>query len=367
MSAIYDPVHWTPHKKLYDQILLAFVGLYLLLFMGLQILLYPQGTLETIVIRATGTLSFLMLHIILCIGPLCRLDKRFLPLLYNRRHFGVTMFFIALLHGGLNLFQFHALGNVDPLLSLFTSNTQFGSLSRFPFQSLGFFALIILFLMAATSHDFWLKNLRPPVWKALHMSVYLSYALLLMHVMLGVIQLEKSPVLIGLVGIGMFIVVGLHVTAAAKQGRIDKAAFRDAMAVKKLSNETLRAQKTTDQEQPDANFIYACELADIPDNRAKMLIIKEENIALFKYDGKLSAVHNMCKHQNGPLSEGKVIDGCITCPWHGYQYLPENGQSPAPFTEKVSTYDVRLEGNRVYVNPAPYPEGTARLAAVIGH
>jgi hypothetical protein len=44
-------------------------------------------------------------------------------------------------------------------------------------------------------------------------------------------------------------------------------------------------------------------VSDIPDNRAKMLIIKGENIALFKYDGKLSAVRNLCKHQNGPLSE----------------------------------------------------------------
>ncbi len=367
MSVIYDPVHWTPHKKLYDQIMLAFVGLYLLLFAGLQTQVHPEGTLETLAIRATGTLSFLMLHIILCIGPLCRLDKRFLPLLYNRRHLGVTMFFIALLHGVLNLFQFHALGNVDPLVSLFVSNTQFGSLARFPFQSLGFFALVILFLMAATSHDFWLKNLRPPVWKALHMSVYLAYSLLLMHVMLGVIQLEKSPVLIGLVGLGMFVVVGLHVASAAKQGRIDKAAFRDLPATKKVSTKEITAQQAADPEQPDANFTYACELSDIPDNRAKMLIIKGENIALFKYDGKLSAVHNLCKHQNGPLSEGKIIDGCITCPWHGYQYLPENGQSPAPFTEKVCTYDVKLEGSRVYVNPAPYPEGTARPPAVIGH
>ena len=39
-----------------------------------------------------------MLTIILSIGPLARLDRRFLPLLYNRRHFGVLTFFVALLH-----------------------------------------------------------------------------------------------------------------------------------------------------------------------------------------------------------------------------------------------------------------------------
>ncbi|MEZ4967411.1 MAG: ferric reductase-like transmembrane domain-containing protein [Saprospiraceae bacterium] len=352
MSVKYDPVHWTPHKKIYDRLMLSLAGLYLVLFAVLQLVLHPQITAETLVIRATGTLAFLMLHIILCIGPLCRLDRRFLPLLYNRRHLGVTMFLIALIHGVFNLVQFHSLGNVDPLVSLFGSNTQYDSLARFPFQSLGFFALVILFLMAATSHDFWLKNLTPPVWKALHMGVYAAYAMLVMHVMLGVIQLEKSPVLIGLTGLGMFTVIGLHVTAAYRQAK------KDRMAQPK-SEEITRGADIPE------GFEYACEVADIADTRAKVLILSGENIALFKYDGKLSAVHNLCKHQNGPLGEGKVLDGCITCPWHGYQYLPENGQSPPPFEEKVCTYDVMVKNGRVYVNPKPYPEGTARPPAII--
>jgi nitrite reductase/ring-hydroxylating ferredoxin subunit len=61
--------------------------------------------------------------------------------------------------------------------------------------------------------------------------------------------------------------------------------------------------------------------------------------------------------------KGKILDGCITCPWHGYQYLPHNGQSPPPFTEKVSTYDVRVREGKVFLNPKPHgafsnsPEG----------
>ena len=354
MSVIYDPVHWTPHKRIYDRVVLSFVAGYLVLFGALQLALHPQITAETLIIRATGTLAFRMLHIILSIGPLCRLNPRFLPLLYNRRHLGVAMFLLALTHGIFNLAQFHALGNADPLVSLFGSNTQYGSLARFPFQAPGFFALLILFLMAATSHDFWLKNLTPPVWKALHMGVYGAYAMLVMHVMLGVIQLEKSPVLIGLTGLGMFTVIGLHITAARKQAQKEAGA-----AAKK--------QQPPETRQEDAlrGLVYACEVADIPENRAKLLIIDGENIALFKYDGKLSAVHNLCKHQNGPLSEGKIIDGCITCPWHGYQYLPGNGQSPPPFEEKVCTYDVQVHGTSVFVNPKPYPEGTPRPPALI--
>jgi len=360
MSVIYDPVHWTPHKKIYDRLIAAFVVTYLALFGGLQLALHPQITAETLVIRATGTLSFLMLHVILCIGPLCRLNSRLLPLLYNRRHLGVAMFLIALVHGIFNLAQFHALGNVDPLVSLFASNTQFGSLARFPFQAPGFFALIILFLMAATSHDFWLKNLTPPVWKTLHMCVYAAYAMLVMHVMLGVIQLEKSPVLICLTGAGMFTVIGLHLAAAAQQQGKDRQATRKTTAAKDMKTR----QPMTATPVPE-DFVFACEVSEIPENRAKMLIINGENIALFKYDGKLSAIHNLCRHQNGPLGEGRIIDGCITCPWHGYQYLPGNGQSPPPFEEKVCTYDVLLEGTKVYVNPKPYPAGTPRPPAVI--
>src|SRR5262249_15820541 len=154
-------------------------------FAGIGFLIYPTATAETLLIRAFGTLALLLLHIVLSIGPLCRLDRRFLPLLYNRRHLGVTMFIIALVHGVFSIVQFHALGDVSPFISLFLSNTRYGSVSSFPFQILGFMALLILSLMAATSHDFWLHNLSAPAWKRIHMMVYGAYALLIAHVVLG--------------------------------------------------------------------------------------------------------------------------------------------------------------------------------------
>lgn len=343
MSDHYSPVLWNRQKRIYDRVMLGLMGLYLILFVTLQLVFYPEITPETLIIRATGSLAFLMLHLILSIGPLARIDTRFLPLLYNRRHLGVSLFLVALIHGIFNLIQFHALGNVDPLLSLFTSNTQYQSLGDFPFQVLGFFALIILFLMAATSHDFWLKNLSPKVWKSLHMMVYLAYALLLFHVMLGVIQLEKSPALIGFTALGMVWISGLHLWSAILER---KRAYRP-------------------QGSDDDGFVKVCELEEIESGRAKMVLVDDQNIAIFRYEGKLSAVSNICRHQNGPLGEGKIVDGCITCPWHGYQYLPHNGQSPPPFTEKLETYDVKLIGQSVYIHPRPYPEGTERPAAVI--
>lgn len=194
MSASYQAILWNRYKKMYDWVLLAFVLIYLLSFISITLVANPEVTQETLIIRAFGSLAILLLHIILMIGPLARLNSAFLPILYNRRHLGVTMFCMAAIHGIFSIIQFHSLGNINPIVSVFLSNTHYESFTKFPFEAFGFVALVILFLMAITSHDFWLHNLSPRVWKTLHMMVYLAYTLIILHVLLGVLQFETSPI-----------------------------------------------------------------------------------------------------------------------------------------------------------------------------
>ncbi|MFN7948121.1 MAG: ferric reductase-like transmembrane domain-containing protein [Blastocatellia bacterium] len=336
MSHTYAAVSWNRQKRIYDLLMISGIALYLGCFVGLGAIVHPNATIETLLIRGFGTCALLLLHIVLCIGPLCRLNARFLPLLYNRRHLGVTTFVLGLAHGGFAIFQFHALGDVNPLVSVLISNTRYASLANFPFQPLGLAALLILFLMAATSHDFWLNNLTAPVWKRLHMLVYFAYGLLIAHVMLGVLQSETNPVLAVALGAGMIAVLTLHLLAAHRERSTDE----------------LLTQRNDD------GLIDACSVNEIPNNRACIATIAGERVAIFKYDGKVSAISNVCQHQNGPLGEGRIIDGCVTCPWHGYQYRPETGASPPPFTEKVPTFRVRVVSGRVLVDPKPLPPGT---------
>lgn len=344
MSHVYQAVGWNRQKRLYDTVLAAGVVLYVGIFVGVGSLLYPTATAETLIIRAAGSAAFFLLHVVLCIGPLCRLDSRFLPLLYNRRHLGVVTFLLGLIHGTFGIVQFHSLGDRNPLVSLFISNRDFSSLRDFPFQQLGFAALVILFLMAATSHDFWLRNLTPPVWKSLHMLVYVAYGLLIAHVTLGELQSETSPLLVAATGAGLAVVVALHLIAASRENRTDRREVESG---------------------PDG-YVKACAVESIPEKCAAVVSLRGERIAIFKFDGKVSAVSNVCRHQNGPLGEGKIIDGCITCPWHGYQYLPETGASPPPFTEKVSTFRSKVVDGCVWIDPKPNPPGTrvepARIA-----
>ena len=223
MSVQYGAISWNRQKKVYDLALVSLLALYLAVFVGFGAWRNPSATAETLLIRALGSAAFLLLNLVLCIGPLSRLDRRFLPLLYNRRHLGVTTFLLGLAHGGFGLVQFHALGNVNPLVSLFISNPRYSSVAEFPFQALGFLALVILFLMAATSHDFWLRNLSAPIWKRLHMLVYVAYSLLVAHVTLGALQSETSPVLASVLIAGVATVLSVHLAAAFGEKRIDRA------------------------------------------------------------------------------------------------------------------------------------------------
>jgi nitrite reductase/ring-hydroxylating ferredoxin subunit/DMSO/TMAO reductase YedYZ heme-binding membrane subunit len=344
MSHGYVSVGWNRQKKIYDGVIIAGVVVYLSLFVGLGAVVHPNATIETLLIRGFGTCALLMLHVILSIGPLCRIFPRLLPLLYNRRHLGVTMFFVALAHGVFSLIQFHAIGELNPLVSVLVSNTRYDSLSNFPFQPLGLTALLILFLMAATSHDFWLANLTAPVWKRLHMLVYVAYGLIVAHVLLGVLQAETNPILAGVLGLGMVEVLGLHLIAGWRERDLDQP--KDLL-------------------QRDG-FVDVCGVDEIENNCAKIVTLAGERVAVFKYDGKVSAISNVCQHQNGPLGEGRIIDGCVTCPWHGFQYLPDSGASPPPFAERVPTFNVKVVSGRVLVDPKPNAPGTQVQPAVAG-
>jgi nitrite reductase/ring-hydroxylating ferredoxin subunit/DMSO/TMAO reductase YedYZ heme-binding membrane subunit len=336
MSVQYGAISWNRQKKIYDAALVLLLVLYLGTFVGIGAWRNPSATAETLLIRGLGTAAFLLLNVVLCVGPLARLDRRFLPLLYNRRHLGVTTFMLGLAHGGFALFQFHALGNLNPLVSLFVSNPRYGSVAEFPFQSLGFFALMILFLMAATSHDFWLRNLSAPIWKRLHMLVYAAYLLLVAHITLGALQSETSPLLAVTLILAVAMVISLHLAAAFKEAQIDQAKFHVLQD----------------------GFVEICGVDRISEKCATVVSLSGERVAVFRYDGKVSAISNVCQHQNGPLGEGQIIDGCVTCPWHGYQYRPESGAAPPPFKEKIPTFNAKVVGGYVFVHPKPNPPGT---------
>lgn len=346
MSHGYQLVSWTRFKKRYDLLLIAAVVGFVAVYMGVTLGTNPTANLVQVLIRAFGLAAIVLLHFILAIGPLARLDGRYLPLLYNRRHLGVMLFLLAFVHGGLAFFWYHAAGTRNPILSVFISDWGMHP-GAFPFQAFGALALMILFVMAATSHDFWLTNLTAPVWKTLHMLVYVAYLFLVVHVAFGVLQAETSPFYYGLLAVGAVMLIALHLIAAYKEDAKDKP---------------FSAPPTAD------GFTVVAEVADLPLNEAVAVFLGGERVAVLRYLDddveKISALSGVCQHQNGPLSEGRFVHGCLTCPWHGFQYKPDSGASPAPFDEKVPTFNLRVQDGIVLIHPIPNPAGN-RVEPVI--
>ncbi len=338
MSHGYRAVNWTPFKKRFDAWMLAGMAVYLLAFVTGSSLFVPAHqsfTPAQILIRATGTLAFLQLSFLLCIGPLARLSPRFRPFLYNRRHLGVATFLVALVHAAVVLVWYHGFGDLAPLVSLLVSNPRYDSLAGFPFEVLGLAALAVLFVLAATSHDFWNANLGPGFWKGIHQLVFVAYGLLVAHVALGALQSETHP------GYALALVTAAGVVTGLQ---VFTRFFASGAAVRTA---------------PGTDWLRVGEVHDIPEKRAVVVEpAGAERIAVFRYDGLVAAVSNVCRHQGGPLGEGRVIDGCITCPWHGYQYRPEDGCSPPPFTEQIATYRTRVVKGVIYVHPVPMAPGT---------
>src|SRR5438034_11135542 len=127
------------------------------------------------------------------------------------------MFTLALAHGVFSIVQFHSAGTLNPLVSVLVSNARYTTISQIPFQPFGLVALAILFLMAATSHDFWLHNLTAPVWKTLHMGVYVAYALIVLRDIFGVVQGETSLLIASTLGGRVWSVRTLHGLAGRQE------------------------------------------------------------------------------------------------------------------------------------------------------
>ncbi|MCB9749572.1 MAG: ferric reductase-like transmembrane domain-containing protein [Myxococcales bacterium] len=343
MSVSYTGVSWTPSKKRYDLVIGLGVALMLAAFALTGALVDPLATAETLVLRALSWTAVALLHVILAIGPLARLDPRLLPLLYNRRHLGVSMFVLGLAHAAFATAQFHALGDRNPLVSALAGYAAPGVNPRWtdlPFEPLGFLALVILFLMAATSHDFWLKLLGASIWKSLHSLVYVAYGLVLAHVALGIAQSGPAALLTRALLVGAACLTALHLVAYLRERRFDRGGRPPAAH----------------------GFVPVARLSKLADGQGRPIVVGGQRLALFRVGDAVHCVHGVCRHQGGPLGEGAVIDGCITCPWHGWQYRPEDGCSPPPFQEVVHTYPVRVEEDIVYVSPTPNPLATPAAA-----
>ena len=73
--------------------------------------------------------------------------------------------------------------------------------------------------------------------------------------------------------------------------------------------------------------VRVASLSEIPPGTAREVVAGGRILAIFNVGGTLRAVDGICPHAGGPLAEGQVTDGIVTCPWHGWQYDLSTGKN----------------------------------------
>ena len=99
------------------------------------------------------------------------------------------------------------------------------------------------------------------------------------------------------------------------------------------------------------NWIKVCKLEDIPVLGSRLVKGKSCEIALFR-DGtdRVYALHDRCPHKGGPLSQGIVSNGRVTCPLHGMNIGLEDGRAISPDEGCTETFSVRIDEGAVYIS-----------------
>ena len=99
-----------------------------------------------------------------------------------------------------------------------------------------------------------------------------------------------------------------------------------------------------------SNWIEIAALEDIPRLGARVVSFDTVDIAVFRTaDDAVFALKDECPHRRGPLSQGMVHDGTVTCPLHNWRIDLASGEARTPDRGCTRSYPVRVERGRVYL------------------
>jgi nitrite reductase (NADH) small subunit len=89
--------------------------------------------------------------------------------------------------------------------------------------------------------------------------------------------------------------------------------------------------------------------SDVPEGEGRVFEAGGRMVAVFNDAGTFRAIDDMCPHAGASLAEGWLDDGCVTCPWHAWQFRLSDGAYTQNPRLKVETYEVRVDGEDLFV------------------
>jgi nitrite reductase/ring-hydroxylating ferredoxin subunit/multimeric flavodoxin WrbA len=106
------------------------------------------------------------------------------------------------------------------------------------------------------------------------------------------------------------------------------------------------------------NYTKTIAVSALPEGTQKAVTVAGQDVALFHYGGKITALCGTCPHEGGPLAEGKVERGAdgmlrVVCPWHGWKFDIATGNRPLELGVRQAVHDVKIQDGIIFVSDAP--------------
>jgi NAD(P)H-dependent nitrite reductase small subunit len=97
------------------------------------------------------------------------------------------------------------------------------------------------------------------------------------------------------------------------------------------------------------NFVKICKYSELKEKQGRRFFVDDVDVAVFKVDGKVYALNNICLHQKKAIMhDGFIEDNCVACPAHGWEFELETGRVPGGI-KGLDKYEVKIEDDDVYV------------------
>ena len=102
----------------------------------------------------------------------------------------------------------------------------------------------------------------------------------------------------------------------------------------------------------DVAYVRVCPVAEVKPGGVVSRDIDGTPVALVQCeDGTIHAIHDVCSHEEYPLSDGEVVGCTIECTWHGSEFDVRTGEAlNLPATEPVAVYPVDIRDGDIYVS-----------------
>lgn len=94
----------------------------------------------------------------------------------------------------------------------------------------------------------------------------------------------------------------------------------------------------------DGTWVAVGRATDVPLWEGRRVTIDGRRVAIFRTEDGLHAVSADCPHAGGPLQDGLVADGCVTCPLHGRRFDLRSGDRIGDDDGELAVYEVAERG-----------------------